>query len=285
MPGTGTRTPACLAAAAALACLLALPGAAQAAPSPGAYGGRTAQAEVATARVSSDGMALRRFNIHWFTPTCTVGQPFSEATTHIAGFIPLRADGGFGPISGSYTAPGSQPGNTQFFHWDLRGTVTSRKLSGIFHITLVEKTSGGTVITNCDSGQVNVKLPHSRVYTGGSSQGVLGLVSLRRSKLHRRISGFRINWQATCQPPPGLLHTTQLNRIRVRRGTGRFRKSKSLSWTTHHGNKVTGKARLRGKLGRRKARGAFRFAGQVFAPNGNKLADCSTGRIRWSARR
>jgi hypothetical protein len=274
--------PAAVVAAAAFA---AAPVAAGAATPTGNYGGSTSQGEVATASVvkgNAGAPRIKRLAIHWVAPTCAVGDGAPESTT-LVGNGAAAADGSFGPLQGSYTAPGSTAGGTQKFDWDLRGKVGSSKLSATFHLVVTETNSAGVVTFKCDTGQIALSLPHRGVFIGDTSDQDFGLVALR-SRSASSIKDFRINWQATCTPPPGAGHTTVISKLEVSKRTHRFSKTLPMSWVTRRGNHVDGTATVKGRRSDASVSGAFTFNGTVTSPTGQALTDCHTSKITFKAR-
>lgn len=265
----------------------AIPATAGAATPRGNYGGLTAQGEVATATVvkaHSGAPRIKRFAIHWVAPDCTIGAPRApESTTFIANGA-ASAGGSFGPLQGTYSAPGSTAGTTQTFDWNLRGRVGSKKLTATFRLVVTEKDGAGNATFRCDTGKVVVALPHPNVFIGDTSDQDFGLVALRSSS-PTSIKDFRIGWQAACTPPPGTSHTTAIAKLNVSKKTHRFSKTVPVSWTTRLGTHVAGTATLQGKRSEASVSGTFTFVGTATSASGQKLADCSAPKITFKARR
>jgi hypothetical protein len=273
------------AVAVAAACAVA-PAAAGAATPTGNYGDSTSQGQVATASVvkgNSGAPLIKRLAIHWVAPNCEVGAGGAPESTTFVGNGATATDGSFGPLQGSYTAPGSTAGTTQKFDWDLRGKVGSSKLSATFHLVVTETNSAGLVTFKCDTGQIALSLPRPGVFIGNTSDQDFGIVALR-SRSASSIKSFRINWQATCTPPPGAAHTTAISKLVVSKTTHRFSKTLPVSWVTPRGNHVNGTATVKGKRSDSSVSGTFTFNGTVTSPTGQALTDCHTSKITFKAR-
>jgi hypothetical protein len=275
--------PAAVVAAAACA---AAPAAAGAATPTGNYGGSTSQGHVATASVvkgNAGAPRIKRLAVHWAAPNCGPGFVGAPESTTFVGNGPAKPDGSFGPLQGSYTAPGSRAGSTQKFDWDLRGKVGSSQLSANFHLVVTETDSTGAVTFKCDTGQIALSLPHAGVFIGDTSDQDFGIVALR-SRSPSSIKDFRINWQATCTPPPGASHTTAISKLAVSKKTHRFSKTLPMHWVTASGKNVDGTATVKGKRSDASVSGTFSFNGTVTSPSGQPPTDCHTSKITFKAR-
>jgi hypothetical protein len=133
---------------AALAVLVGVPIAVAAALPGGAkYGGKTADGQAVTLRLTSDGKRVKRMRIH-YTVTCNDGRSGDTYTDVLNPRV--RSDNSF---RGSGTYMGSGDGSENVFK--VTGQLSARKASGTFSLTATSASSDQGEPLRCKTGKLN----------------------------------------------------------------------------------------------------------------------------------
>ena len=156
----------------------------------------------------------------------------------------------------------------------------------------------GAVLSRCDTGAIRwaARRPARDAGAGtpaprpGTQRGTTGqdepflMRVTRGGKLVRR-AGMTV--RVGCPSGIGLALDVVAHRVRVRRGRFGATDAFERPFTYPDGTKVTERYswKLRGRFGRRGARGSFRMHGVVRRQsNGERLGSCDTGTIAWRSR-
>lgn len=202
-----------------------------------------------------------------------------------------RVDPGV-PLTGGMFAEGTISFSAHVMAGGLaRGTVRVR--------TGYSESDGGPVVSSCDTGSIpwtarrpppdagagsTMLQPGTHRGTTDQDQPVLMRVT-RRGRLVRR-AGLTV--QVDCRSAIGLPLDVVAQRVRVRRGRFGAAGGFARPYTDPDGRQVVERYtwKLRGRFGRRGARGTFELTGVVRRrDDGRRVGSCSTGEIAWRAAR
>jgi hypothetical protein len=124
------------------------------------------------------------------------------------------------------------------------------------------------------------------ILRGNTGQGLP--VALRVSNNLSTVTGFAIDWRATCTSGASLFSASGAGRIAVRPFPNFHRSGSYVFSTVNRSNgqtvRVLVSAQLHGKLTRnRRASGRWAAQARVLDASGNQIDSCRTGVVRWKA--
>jgi hypothetical protein len=162
------------------------------------------------------------------------------------------------------------------------GRLGARRSAGAVavDVTIADKATGQQVDHCVAASKWVSTAPERRVYSGASEQAAPVVLELSRSR--RSVRAFRFGIFSNCTPDGQIAPTDAITSFRIRRG--RFGDDFSDEGDDGSGGTIHLDFSFHGTLNRASARGTLNVTATERDAQGNVVASCPSGQLRWTAR-